>query len=104
MGGMIISSFEPDFASPAEWAAIYRACGLQVVPAHMPRPAASWKFPALKEWVIFQDELVPDAQFERWYGASGEYSNRVNMGVLTGRASGNLMVIDLDEYKTPSAL
>jgi hypothetical protein len=26
------------------------------------------------------------------------------MGLLTGRASGNIFVIDLDEYKTPDAL
>lgn len=27
-----ITDFDPDFASPGEWAAMYRACGLQVIP------------------------------------------------------------------------
>lgn len=48
--------------------------------------------------------MVPDATFERWYGAKGEHAQRMNMGILTGRASGNVFVIDLDEYKTPEAL
>ena len=30
------TDFEPDFASPAEWAALYRACRLQVVPGYIP--------------------------------------------------------------------
>lgn len=95
--------FEPDWASPREWASMYRGCGLQVVPAHMPSQA-DWKFPKLTKWKTFQDELVPDPQFERWYGSQGEYSRHGNMGLLTGRASGNVFVIDLDEYKNNGAL
>lgn len=48
--------------------------------------------------------MVPDATFERWYGAAGEHMRRPNMGILSGRASRNTFVIDLDEYKTPDAL
>jgi hypothetical protein len=96
------TSFEPNWSGPREWAAMYRACGIQVVPAHMPNPG-DWKFPKLTKWKTFQDELVPDSQFERWYGPAGEYSNHQNMGLLTGRASGNVFVIDLDEYKDNGA-
>lgn len=102
MGLTALISFDPDFASPAEWAAMYRKIGLQVVPANMPN-AKDWKFPATK-WETFQNELVPDATFARWYGTNGEHSRRLNMGFLTGLCSGNVFIIDLDTYKTTAAL
>jgi hypothetical protein len=101
-----ITDFEPDFASPAEWAAMYRACGLQVIPCYAPSEVAkgaSWKRPKLSEWTEFQGILVPDPVFARWYGAAGEHSARDNMGILTGQASGNVFVIDLDDQKGPAA-
>jgi hypothetical protein len=97
-------SFQPDWAGPNEWAAMYRACGIQVVPAHMPNPNGEWKFPKLTEWTKFQNEMVPDIAFNRWYGPEGEYRNHHNVGLLTGLASGNVFVIDLDEYKDAGAL
>jgi len=102
MGTAPIGEFDPDFASPAEWAAMYRACGLQVIPCYAPSEVvkgASWKRPKLSEWTEFQRSLVPDAIFARWYGAAGEHAARQNMGILTGRASGNVFVIDLDNQK-----
>ncbi|TFW53644.1 hypothetical protein CT676_40610 [Bradyrhizobium sp. MOS001] len=101
-----IADFDPDFASPAEWAAMYRACGLQVIPCYAPSEVskgASWKRPKLSEWAEFQGSLVPDAVFARWYGTAGEHSARDNMGILTGQASGNVFVIDLDDQKGPAA-
>jgi hypothetical protein len=95
--------FDPEFAAPADWAAMYRACGIQIVPAHAPHPTKNWKRPQLADWKTLQEDLVPDATFERWYGVSGEYARQPNMGIITGRASGNTFVIDLDDYKTPSA-
>ncbi len=65
-----IEDFDPDFASPAEWAAMYRACGPQVVPCFMPGEVArseAWKRPKLAEWATLQESLSPDATFERWY-------------------------------------
>jgi hypothetical protein len=100
----LVESFEPDFAAPGDWAAMYRAAGLQVVPSHLPSEHQNWKRPALADWKSLQEELVPDTTFERWYAARGEHCQRPNMGVLSGRASGNVFVIDLDEYKTPDAL
>lgn len=97
-------SFEPGFASAGEWAAMYRRAGLQVVPANMPKPNGEWKYPALTTWKTFQDDLVPQNTFEKWYGPNGDFSDRPNMGLLAGRCSQNLLVIDLDEYKTPDAL
>lgn len=83
---------------------MYRAVGLQVVPSHLPSEHQNWKRPALADWKSLQEELVPDATFERWYASRGEHARRPNMGVLSGRASSNVFVIDLDEYKTPDAL
>jgi hypothetical protein len=106
IGPAPIADFDPDFASPAEWAAMYRACGLQVIPCYAPSEVAkgaSWKRPKLSEWTEFQASLVPDAVFARWYGAAGEHSARDNMGTLTGQASGNVFVIDLDDQKGPAA-
>jgi hypothetical protein len=100
----IVASFEPDWAAPGDWAAMYRACGLQIVPSHLPSAHQNWKRPALADWKSLQEELVPDATFERWYSTGGEHVQRTNMGILSGRASGNVFVIDLDEYKTPDAL
>jgi hypothetical protein len=106
MGTAPIGEFDPDFASPAEWAAMYRACGLQVVPCYAPSEVAkgaSWKRPKLSEWTEFQNTLVPDAVFARWYGAAGEHAARQNMGILPGRASGNVFVVDLDNQKGSEA-
>lgn len=104
MGLTALISFDPDFASPGDWATMYRACGLQVVPSRHPSAGVNWKRPALQEWGELQEAQIPDATFERWYGVGGEHAKRVNMGLITGRASGNIFVIDLDEYKETSAL
>lgn len=100
----LVENFEPDWAGPGDWAAMYRVAGLQVVPSHMPSEHQNWKRPALADWKSLQEELVPENTFDRWFGAQGEYKQRPNMGLITGRASGNIFVIDLDEYKTPDAL
>lgn len=95
--------FNPGFASPPEWAALYRRAGLQVVPAKTHREdPVQWKRPCLPEWRPLSLELAPDLTFARWYGATGEYVNRTNMGLLTGSCSGGVFVLDLDTYKPGS--
>ena len=93
--------FDPDFASSSEWARMYRSYGLQIVPARMPIPGSEWKMPALVSWTEFQENLIPQAMFDRWYGNNGEHIRRPNMGILTGHCSGNVFVIDLDDQKGP---
>jgi hypothetical protein len=88
-------SFEPDFASPSEWASMYRAVGLQVVPARYPMRVKEDKRPALAEWREFQNARVGDSVFESWFGPDCT----PNMGVITGLASERLLVIDIDDYK-----
>jgi hypothetical protein len=98
--------FDDDFATPSDYAGMYRHFGLQVVPAHGPRPgnpSFPWKRPALSQWTEFQEALTPDPTFNRWYGPGGEYCANAQMGLLTGRCSGNVGVIDLDTYKHPEA-
>ena len=97
-------SFDPSFAGPADWASMYRGHGLQVVPAHLPRPGTQWKRPAVREWKQFQKELLPEAAFLRWYGPGGLYVSHTNMGLITGYASNNIFVLDLDTYKGPAAM
>jgi hypothetical protein len=85
--------FDPEFAAASDWARLYRANGLQIVPCRN-------KIPRLKSWKEYQNSLVPDAQFEAWYGHNGEFSQSYDMGMLTGLASGRILMIDLDIYKT----
>jgi Bifunctional DNA primase/polymerase, N-terminal len=99
--------FDPEYGSAAEWAREYRRLELQIVPCYAPSEVGKgkpWKRPRFHEWTEFQEALVADVVFDRWYGPEGEYIARINMGVITGRASGNLFVIDLDVHKNPAAL
>jgi hypothetical protein len=86
------NGFDPEFAAAADWARLYRSAGVQIVPCKN-------KVPRLKSWKEYQNALVPDAQFEAWYGQGGEFSQSFDMGALTGNASGRLLMIDLDLYK-----
>ena len=96
-------SFDPEFAAPADWAAMYRECGLQVVPCFLSSEHAQWKRPKLPDWKMLQDAIAPDEMFTRWYGPQGEHTRRPNMGLIAGAASGGVFVVDLDTHKTPSA-
>jgi len=95
--------FDPDFAGPADWAALYRQLGLQVVPAKMPREDKAWKRPIIK-WREYEGSLTDDATYAGWYGPQGEFRNRENMGLITGAASGNVWVLDIDSHNHPQAM
>jgi len=99
-----LPDFDPDFASPAQWAAMYRQTLFQVIPGYMPGEGkGSWKRPLLAEWAPLQEELVPDATFAAWYGPQGKYAARPNMGLITGRCSSQVLVLDLDTHKNGAA-
>jgi hypothetical protein len=89
-----LSDFDPDFAGPADWAIMYRTAGLQVVPAPYPMRTRDDKRPSIG-WKQYQHEMADDEAFDRWFPSNCS----PNMGVIAGRASGNLLVIDLDDYK-----
>ena len=88
--------FDPDFATSADWARLYRSHRLQCVPAHAPVKGKQWKRPSI-EWKQHQHQLVDEATYLSWFPPT--YSG--NIGILTGSASDNLVVIDGDTYKGP---
>ncbi len=94
-----LPSFDPDFAANADWAGMYRACGLQVVPARFPMRTREDKRPALAGWREFQEALVGDGLFATWFTPQAT----PNMGLITGRASDNTFVVDLDDHASPEA-
>ena len=94
--------FDPDFASPADYAKMYRSLGLQVVPAKMPSEDKAWKRPIIK-WREYENELTDTATFDGWYGDHGDFRARSNMGTITGKASANVWILDLDFHSKPQA-
>ena len=97
------TGIDPDYAAPSDFAREYRALGLQVVPARDPAPGEQWKRPLLASWVEYQNNIAPDATFDRWYSPGGAHARRYQMGFVTGRASNNRFVIDLDTHKHQAA-
>jgi hypothetical protein len=79
---------------------MYRAHRFQVVPAWSPDEHKQWKRPKLKEWREIQNELIPQADFDRIWAQN---ATRRNMGLITGPCSDNQFIIDLDTQKTTSA-
>jgi hypothetical protein len=64
----------------------YIAAGLSVIPA-----TRETKAPALKEWKTYQRRLPTTKEIENWI-CRGDKS----IGIVTGRVSGNLEMIDFD--------
>ena len=102
----MLPEFDEEFASTADYARLYRSIGLQVVPAMLEsekkQPTDTIKRPAIN-WRQFTQELISDEQFDEWYGRAGIYSQRGNLGILTGVCSGRVFVLDLDTHKNPVA-
>ena len=100
---LIPLSFEPEFAGPTDYAYMYRQLGLQVVPSYHPSEAKSWKRPLLSSWKEFETTLVPDSQFEKWWGPDGSHRHKTNMGLITGDCSNDVFVLDVDLHTKPEA-
>jgi hypothetical protein len=99
--GEPLPEFDPEFAEPPQWAAMYRACGWPVVPAWMPAEHQNFKHPKVT-WRHYH-AVIPQADHDAWYAKNGMHTARLNMGVLTGGPY-KLLMIDLDTYKSPKAL
>ena len=82
---------------------MYRGLGLQVVPAKLPGEDRAWKRPVIK-WREYEGRLTDDETFASWYGPQGDFRSRDNMGVITGAASGNTWVLDVDSHNHPQAM
>ena len=94
---MTVSSFNPEWSAPSEWAYAYRAKMLNVVPAVI---ATEKKKHPVAGWKEFQTGLVPQWLFDRWYGLNGEHVRNMSMGFITGPGSlddgHGLLLIDID--------
>jgi len=90
--------FEPDFAGPLDWAAMYHSYGLQAVPAMHPSSGGQWKRPTIK-WREHENALVDGDQIAQWF----RRAQHSQMGIITGACSG-IFVVDLDTHKGPSAM
>ncbi|HKH94948.1 MAG TPA: bifunctional DNA primase/polymerase, partial [Beijerinckiaceae bacterium] len=97
--------FDADWASPADWVALYRGLELQVVPCHAPAGPDDqpWKHPKLAMWKQFGTDPIPDSQYARWYDQGGEFARSPQMGAILGEASGRKVCVDLDTVKCPQA-
>lgn len=82
---------------------MYRQLGIQVVPAKMPKEDKAWKRPVIK-WREYENRITDDETFAGWYGQDGEFRHRENMGIITGAASGNIWVLDIDSHNHPQAM
>src|SRR5262245_15902802 len=86
---------EPDqWDNAASWADAYRnELALAVI------PAGRDKHP-IDKWKEFQDNGIPQAVHNRWYGADGSNTNDFGMGFICGAASlgdgWKLLVVDCD--------
>jgi hypothetical protein len=98
-----VESFEPDWAAPGDWAAMYRAAGLQVVPSHLPSEGRTGSARRCR-LEIASGRIGSGRDIRSLVRRGGEHARRPTWASLSGRASGNVFVIDLDEYKTPDAL
>lgn len=104
---MELDSFEPEFASVADYARAYRQLGLQAVPSMPPRAGEQWKRPAVP-WKPLEHALIDDGGFGRFFSADGAWSwldkdggrhPTPNIGLITGDCSGRVVVLDLDLQK-----
>ena len=100
---MVPIDFDPEFEGMTGFAYMYRKLGLQVVPSYHPTEAKSWKRPMLSSWKEFETTLVPDQQFEKWFGINGSHRHKSNLGLITGDCSNDVFVLDVDLHTKPEA-
>ena len=91
-----------EFASTADYALIYWELGLQIVPAAEPKDGKSWKRPIVK-WRELENQQVSKEHFDRWFGPNGEHLRRQNIGIICGKASSRIFIVDLDLHKNVQA-
>ena len=82
-----------------DWALIYWDMGLCPIPLcrrNDPTDPSGNKRPMIANW---QNVAMPDeATLERWFGPHTLADKRRNIGIVCGQVSGNLIVIDFDDF------
>lgn len=91
-----------EFASTADYALTYWELGFQIVPAAEPKDGKSWKRPIVK-WRELENQQVSKEHFDRWFGPNGEHLRRQNIGIICGKASSRIFIVDLDLHKNVQA-
>ena len=88
-----------------EWAKFWADKGFSVVPVHYVKPDGScscsqgaacpspWKHPAPSRWKKYQEAKADEHTLEMWF--DGRFKD-YNLGVVTGKISGNVFVVDVD--------
>jgi hypothetical protein len=75
----------------------YGELGLNVIPILAPTGKNDPKRPALSEWTTYQKRKSTSLEHKLWW----EYSDEPrNIGIVTGRISGGLIVVDIDDEDT----
>lgn len=70
-----------------------RSEGISVIPL-LPRE----KKPALTSWTVYQERLPTETEVHAWFDKPGN-----NIGIVCGKVSGNLAVLDFDDPKKAEA-
>lgn len=91
-----------EFASTADYALTYWELGFQIVPAAEPKDGKSWKRPIVK-WRELENQQVSKEHFDRWFGPNGEHLRRQNIGIICGKASSRIFIVDIDLHKNVQA-
>ncbi|MGB1189891.1 MAG: AAA family ATPase [Pseudomonadales bacterium] len=88
-----------------EWAKYWSSLGFSVVPVHYVKEDGSCscamgkdcpspgKHPAPSRWKKYQETKADDHTLEMWFDGRFE---KYNLGVVTGKVSGNVFVVDVD--------
>ena len=91
--------------SKIEWAKYWSDLGFSVIPVHYVKPDGSCscsrgadcespgKHPAPARWKKYQERKADADTLEMWFG--GQYKD-YNIGVVTGKVSNNVFVVDVD--------
>ena len=89
----------------AEWAKYWADKGFSVIPVHYVKEDGSCscamgkacpspgKHPAHTKWKIYQDKKADEHTLDMWFKGRFE---KYNIGVVTGRVSNNIFVVDVD--------
>ena len=100
-----MTKFDNQLNTKLDWAKFWSNKGFSVVPVHYVKSDGSCscsqghdcpspgKHPAPKSWSVFQEKCADEYTLEMWF--NGRYKD-FNLGVVTGKVSGNIFAVDVD--------
>ena len=102
---LVVMKSDDNLTTKLDWANWWSKLGFSVVPVHYVKPdgscscsqghncASPGKHPAPKSWAVFQEKCADEYTLEMWF--NGRYKD-YNIGVVTGKVSGNVFAVDID--------